>query len=134
MKKIILALIVILPLITMAQTIDLDIDRNPTLQSAVISGALTVGGNLTLSGDFIFKTDTLTGVTYLDSVVGNIGNSTTSIDTLFSSFNPQIYVFAGDTSNFNTPLKVGDIFIDTSADRVYISKGVVRGDWIRVDD
>jgi hypothetical protein len=41
----------------------------------------------------------------------------------------SIYSAAGDTSNYNTPNKVGDIFIDTSAGKVYISVTNQRNGW-----
>jgi hypothetical protein len=43
---------------------------------------------------------------------------------------PTIYSAAGDTSNYPTPGKVGNIFIDTSAGKVYVSKSALRLGWV----
>lgn len=43
---------------------------------------------------------------------------------------PLIYSAAGDTSNYPIPDKIGDIFIDTSASKVYVSKTAARNGWL----
>lgn len=43
---------------------------------------------------------------------------------------PEIHAFAGDTSNYATPGKIGDLFIDTSASKVYVSVSTSRGGWV----
>lgn len=43
---------------------------------------------------------------------------------------PTIHSAAGDTSNYATPGKIGDIYIDTSNSKVYISKSAYRGGWL----
>jgi hypothetical protein len=64
----------------------------------------------------------------------------TNVNTLISEVNdtvvlssisvvPLIYSAAGDTSNYNTPAKIGDIYIDTSAGKVYISVTALRNGW-----
>jgi hypothetical protein len=42
---------------------------------------------------------------------------------------PTIQSAAGDTSNYNTPDKIGDLYIDTSAGKVYVSIAAARGGW-----
>lgn len=46
-----------------------------------------------------------------------------------ASIFPTIQSAAGDTSNYNTPDKIGDLYIDTSAGKVYVSVAVTRGGW-----
>ena len=46
---------------------------------------------------------------------------------------PTIHQAAGDTSNYHTPDKAGDLFIDTSAEETYISVGSSRGDWVKLN-
>jgi len=53
---------------------------------------------------------------------------TNSID--ISTIVPMIHSAAGDTSNYNTPDKIGDLFIDTSASKVYVSVEAARGGWV----
>lgn len=43
---------------------------------------------------------------------------------------PEIHAFPGDTANFPVPSKVGDIFINTSASKVYVSVKNTRGGWV----
>lgn len=43
---------------------------------------------------------------------------------------PEIHAFAGDTSNYATPDKIGDLFIDTSTSKVYVSVSTSRGGWV----
>lgn len=40
---------------------------------------------------------------------------------------PTIQSAAGDTSNYTVPDKIGDIYLDTSAGKVYVSVAAVRG-------
>ena len=42
---------------------------------------------------------------------------------------PTIQSAAGDTSNYTVPDKIGDIYLDTSAGKVYISVTSARGGW-----
>jgi len=55
---------------------------------------------------------------------------TLTADSVISPYTPTIYQAAGDTSNYNTPAKIGDMFIDISAGKTYISVGTSRGDWV----
>jgi len=55
---------------------------------------------------------------------------TLTTDSVICTYTPTIYQAAGDTSNYNTPVKIGDMFIDTSAGKTYISVGASRGDWV----
>lgn len=65
------------------------------------------------------------------------GNATLSgtmtVDSVICTYTPTIYQAAGDTANYNTPAKLGDMFIDTSAGDTYISVGSSRGDWIKLN-
>ena len=42
---------------------------------------------------------------------------------------PTIQSAAGDTSNYTVPDKIGDLYIDTSAGKVYVSVTAARGGW-----
>lgn len=42
---------------------------------------------------------------------------------------PTIQSAAGDTSNYTIPDKIGDLYIDTSAGKVYVSVAATRGGW-----
>jgi len=42
---------------------------------------------------------------------------------------PEIHYAAGDTSNYATPDKIGDLYIDTSGSKVYVSVAAARGGW-----
>lgn len=42
---------------------------------------------------------------------------------------PTIQSAAGDTSNYTVPDKIGDLYIDTSAGKVYVSVAAARGGW-----
>lgn len=46
-----------------------------------------------------------------------------------ASLFPTIQSAAGDTSNYNTPDKIGDLYVDTSAGKVYVSVSSARGGW-----
>lgn len=47
---------------------------------------------------------------------------------------PTIYSAAGDTSNYPTPGKVGNIYIDTSSSDVYVSvKAIRHNGWKKVN-
>ena len=50
-----------------------------------------------------------------------------------SVYTPQVYSAAADTSFLPTPVKVGDYYIDTDAKDVYISVGIARGSWKKVN-
>ena len=56
-----------------------------------------------------------------------------TVDSIICTYTPTIYQAAGDTSNYNTPEKLGDMFIDTSAGETYISVGAARGDWVKLN-
>ena len=43
---------------------------------------------------------------------------------------PEIHAFAGDTSNYATPDKIGDLFINTATSKVYVSVSTSRGGWV----
>jgi len=57
-------------------------------------------------------------------------SGTLTTDSVICSHVPTIHTAVGDTSNYNTPDKVGDMFINTSAGKTYISVGTARGDWV----
>lgn len=48
-------------------------------------------------------------------------------------YTPKVHSAASDTSVMHTPLKVGDYFINTNARDVYISVGISRGSWRKVN-
>ena len=52
-------------------------------------------------------------------------NKRVDATTLF----PEIHSAAGDTSNYATPGKIGDLYINTSTGKVYVSVSSVRGGW-----
>ena len=43
---------------------------------------------------------------------------------------PEIHAFAGDTSNYATPDKIGDFFINTSTSKLYVSVTAARNGWV----
>jgi len=55
------------------------------------------------------------------------------VGNLSCVFVPQVYSGAADTSLLPTPLKIGDYYIDTSDRDVYISTGIIRGSWKKVN-
>ena len=66
--------------------------------------------------------------------VATTGNDATGDGT---SGNPYLtiatgisHAFAGDTSNYPVPDKIGNLFIDTSASKVYVSVSTSRGGWV----
>jgi len=58
---------------------------------------------------------------------------TLTVDSVVCDHVPTIHQAAGDTSNYNTPDKIGDIFIDTSSGDSYMSTGTSRGDWLKLN-
>lgn len=46
---------------------------------------------------------------------------------------PTINYAAGDTSNYPVPGKIGDIYIDTSGAKVYMSKSAARNGWLKLN-
>jgi hypothetical protein len=80
-------------------------------------------------------------VTATDVNLGNVTNE--SKTTMFSTIPagsqinasavptiPIIYSGAGDTSLYPVPGKIGNIYINTSGSKVYVSKSAVRGGWL----
>lgn len=43
---------------------------------------------------------------------------------------PEIHAFAGDTSNYPVPDKIGNLFINTATSKVYVSVSTSRGGWV----
>lgn len=58
---------------------------------------------------------------------------TLTTDSIICTHTPTIHQAAGDTSNYNTPEKIGDMFINTTAGDTYISVGAARGDWVKLN-
>jgi hypothetical protein len=56
-----------------------------------------------------------------------------TVDSVVCTHVPTIHQAAGDTTNYNTPDKIGDMFIDTLAGDTYISVGSSRGDWVKLN-
>lgn len=76
---------------------------------------------------------TLTDVFTVDYEGDATLTGTLTADSIICTYTPTIYQAAGDTSNYNTPEKIGDMFIDTSAGDTYISVGSSRGDWVKLN-
>jgi hypothetical protein len=94
--------------------------------------ALQITSHSTGGSSYFLKMRDSTGVERL--TVDDMGNMAISgiltVDSLVSSTTPTIHTAAGDTSNYHTPDKIGDMFIDSVTGDVYISAGTDRGDWI----
>ena len=60
-------------------------------------------------------------------------SGTLTVDSLICTYIPTIHQAAGDTSNYSSPDKLGDMFIDTSAGETYISVGSTPGDWVKLN-
>ena len=58
-------------------------------------------------------------------------NDTITINDIITI--PTIFKAAGDTSNYHTPGKAGNIFIDISSGNIYISKSAVRSGWVKLN-
>lgn len=60
-------------------------------------------------------------------------SGTFTVDSVICTHVPTIHQATGDTSNYATPDKIGDMFINTSAGDTYISVGSSRGDWVKLN-
>jgi hypothetical protein len=113
-------------------------------------GGVSIGGsdldtltalqiNKHLSGDAYFLKlkkyvdYSLTDVFTVDYSGDAVLTGTLTTDSVICTYTPTIYQAVGDTSNYNTPEKIGDMFIDTSAGDTYISVGSTRGDWVKLN-
>jgi len=113
-------------------------------------GGVSIGGpeldtltalqiNEHLTGDAFFLkckkwvSNTLTDVFTVDYDGDATLSGTFTADSIICTHTPTIYQAAGDTSNYHTPVKIGDMFVDTSADETYISVGSSRGDWVKLN-
>jgi hypothetical protein len=103
------------------------------------ANTLTLGGgdlalganNLTMTGSIASDGSRVTKGWFTDIDVTNaVDISTIAVDISTITTIPTIHQAAGDTSNYNTPDKIGDLFIDTSASKVYISVEAARGGWV----
>ena len=65
----------------------------------------------------------------VNSALSGKQNVADSTSILTVAFIPIIYSAAGDTSNCRVPGKIGNIFINTSTKKVYISTSPTRGGW-----
>ena len=121
MKRVFLFLLMIFPFIVIGQTYT------------------PVQGNKYYKGFSKFAKETVIedtlhpskGIVYPDGTIGTTGfesGDTVSLSSITTI--PTIFYAAGDTSNQSAPLKIGNIFIDTSANKVYISKSANRGGWL----
>lgn len=101
---------------------------SPTFTGTVTTAAFNVGGT-TLAVDSISKLSTDHYAIYdgADTLPPYTPDAYT--DDPYDIF-PEIHAFAGDTSNYATPGKIGDLFIDTSASKVYVSVSTSRGGWV----
>lgn len=93
---------------------------------------LQITSHSTGGSSYFLKMKDSTGVERL--TVDDLGNMSISgiltVDSLVSITTPTIHTASGDTSNYHTPDKIGDMFIDSVSGNVYISAGTDRGDWI----
>jgi len=113
-------------------------------------GGVSIGGpdldtltalqiNEHLSGDAYFLKakkwvdNTLTDVFTVDYDGDATLTGTLTADSVICTYVPTIHQAAGDTSNYNTPDKIGDMFIDTSAGETYISVEAARGGWEKLN-
>lgn len=116
MKKLLIILLIsISPIIAISQSID--------------SKNWKHTGTNEFTKTVTIQTKTLTGtkITALEELMANRAD-TLSINDIITI--PTIFQAAGDTSNYHTPGKVGNIFINTTAGKVYISKSALRNGWL----
>ncbi len=76
--------------------------------------------NLTVSGTTVYGIEGSDSTLFYTPV-----SMRDDASTLF----PTIQSAAGDTSNYQIPDKIGDLYIDTSAGKVYVSVAAARGGW-----
>lgn len=76
---------------------------------------------------------TLTDVFTVDYNGTAVLDGTAILDSVVCSYVPTIYQVAGDTSLYNTPVKIGDQLINTIAGDVYISVEAARGGWEKLN-
>jgi len=101
---------------------------SPTFTGTVITAAIRLGGT-SLSIDSMGTAATGYYGVYdaADTLAPYTPDAYT--DDPYDIF-PEIHVFAGDTSNYNTPDKIGDFFINTSTSKLYVSVTAARGGWV----
>jgi len=125
---------------------DLNITNRPTVGAAsllleedlkTINGESIVGTGdivITGSGAFTIEADSI----LVDSIKYSVYKDGEIIppdipdgytDDPYDLF-PEIHAFAGDTSNYPVPDKIGNLFINTSASKVYVSVSTSRGGWV----
>jgi len=117
--------------------VDSEFTNYPTV-SGVSMSALLVPSTRTVNGHALTSNVTVTAT---DVNLGNVTNE--SKTTMFSTIPagsqinasavptiPIIYSGAGDTSLYPVPGKIGNIYINTSGSKVYVSKSAVRGGWL----
>jgi hypothetical protein len=109
---------------------DLDITNRPTVGGVNVALVTDVGGG-TLPANY--EADSL--IVMDESLVGFVGADTAVFYTPYdmrddaATLFPTIQSAAGDTSNYTVPDKIGDLYIDTSAGKVYVSVTAARGGW-----
>jgi hypothetical protein len=143
---------------TVTGTFSGNLTGNVTGTSSLVTGFTRNAGTLTLSGGHVITATTtgITGITLPTS--GTLISSTTyqpdyltvsgttvygleGTDSLLfytpvdmrddaTTIFPTIQSAAGDTSNYQIPDKIGDLYIDTSASKVYVSVSATRGGWV----
>jgi hypothetical protein len=101
---------------------------SPTFTGTATTAILKIGGT-SFGIDSVSKMSTGYYAVYdaADTLAGYVPDAYT--DDPYDLF-PEIHVFAGDTSNYNKPDKAGDIFINTSTSKVYVSVTAARGGWV----
>jgi hypothetical protein len=73
-------------------------------------------------------TDVLTTPAEMN-LLHNLDDNTVNIRTLVT----MEYTAAGDTSNYPVPVKFGDFYWDSSAEKLYFAKTAARGGWIKLN-
>ncbi len=70
------------------------------------------------------------GVSSTDTITGNVLTKQIAIDNAVDVSTTQTCLSGAADTTGVTPRKVGDLYIDTNASKVYISKTASRGGWI----
>ena len=117
MKKLLIILLIgVLPIIAISQT-------------STDSRNWKHTGTNTFTKQVTVQTKVLTGAK-IDSLDMLVTKNTGAVNINTITTIPTIYTAAGDTSNQAVPGKVGNIFIDTSASKIYVSKAATRNGWV----
>ena len=121
MKKLIMILLIgLLPILVFSQTTTTDSKNWKHTGTNQFTKTINVNGqNLTN-----------TKIAVWDATSVEINDTIALYEVVYI---PTIFTVAGDTSNYPTPGKAGNIFIDTNASKVYISKSATRNGWLKLN-